>query len=199
MPKSGFEGTALSVAFAVFVFLWNLAVQRRSKRAAGRVLAAVIELELQHIVRLASDLRNYLTDKTYASHGSVDGPRGDAFLERKRDELDLPMMRRDASQLSQLPHQLTQALANCLGHMTRLKSAIDLMVLPDGALGFTPIDRPSAASAAKQMLKACADLSGSARVASEWATAVRNGEAGTIRDHLDRLQQWWWESRPSWL
>ncbi|KEZ99321.1 hypothetical protein A11M_0101650 [Xanthomonas vasicola pv. vasculorum NCPPB 895] len=199
IPKSGVEWTALSVVFAIFVFLWNVAAQRRARRGAGRVLAAVIELELQTVERLAADVRNYVATKAYVSSGSITGQRNDAFLERGRDALDLPMMCRDASQLSQLPHQLTQALADCLGHMTSLKSAIDLMVLSDVALGFDAGDRPSPAVAAKRMLKACADLSDSASLAKEWATAVRTGEAGTISDHLSRLDQWWWENRPSWL
>ncbi|WP_338333765.1 hypothetical protein, partial [Xanthomonas citri] len=116
IPKSGVEWTALSVAFAIFVFLWNVAAQRRARRAAGRVLAAVIELELQLVSRLAASVRDYVATKSYVSSGSVLGPRNDEFLEGRRDALDLPMMRRDASQLSQLPHQLTQALADCLGH-----------------------------------------------------------------------------------
>ncbi|WP_372375983.1 hypothetical protein ACDI35_05025 [Xanthomonas axonopodis pv. cajani] len=199
IPKTGVEWTALSVAFAIFVFLWNVAAQRRARRAAGRVLAAVVELELQIVSRLAASVRDYVETKSYVSSGSILGPRNDEFLEATRDALDLPMMRRDASQLSQLPHQLTQALADCLNHMTSLRSAIDLMVLSDGALGFDSGNRPSPAVAAKQMLKACADLHDSARLAKEWTTAVRTGEAGTIRDHLNRLDQWWWENRPSWL
>ncbi|TXD43082.1 hypothetical protein TR80_009500 [Xanthomonas campestris] len=199
VPKSGFEWTAVSVAFAVFVFLWNLAAQRRARRAAGRVFAAVIELELQFVRRLASDVHDYVATRAYASAGTVTGHRSDVFLERMRDALDLPTMRRDLSQLSQLPHQLTEALAECLDDMTHLKSAIDSMVLSDGALGFTPNGRPPPASSAKQILDVCANLKRSASLASEWAMAVRTGQAGTVKDHLDRLEQWWWENRPNWL
>ncbi|MBB3759556.1 hypothetical protein [Xanthomonas arboricola] len=119
------DWTAISVAVAALVFVFDRRHKKKSLIASSTV---VIEFLAQDLIRLARQSREmgmYAASLSSWDHESES--RVDPYLTQRASELSISALERHANELSSLPPALVQRCAGCLAGIRRLQETVELL------------------------------------------------------------------------